>query len=72
MHSPVLGLRVAGTIFGLVCLGQLLRVVTRADVTVAGHPIPIAASVVAVVVAGGLAVWMWMLSSTVDKTPPHD
>ena len=62
MNSQVLGLRVAGTIFGLMCLGQLLRLITRAELLVGSHPIPLWASGIAVVIAGSLSLWLWTIS----------
>jgi len=63
MKSQILGLRVAGTVFALVCLGHLLRVITRADVLIAGRQIPVWVNVLGVLIAGGLSLWMWRLSS---------
>jgi hypothetical protein len=62
MNSQVVGLRVASVIFGLVCLAQLGRLLARPEVMVAGHAFPLWPSGVAVVVAGGLSLWMWRLS----------
>lgn len=62
MSSQSLGLRVAGTIFGLMCLAQLVRLVTQAEIRVGSHQIPLWASGVAIVVAGGLSLWLWKLS----------
>ncbi len=62
MNPQVLGLRVAGTIFGLMCLGQILRLLTRAEIAIDGYAIPLWASGLAVVVAGGLSLWLWRLS----------
>jgi hypothetical protein len=64
MKSQIFGLRVAGTIFALVCLGQLLRLATRAEVVVAGNRLPLWLSALAVVIAGGLSLWLWRLSRT--------
>ncbi len=64
MKSQILGLRVASTVFGLVCLGQLLRLATRAEVVVAGNRLPLWLSALAVVIAGGLSIWLWRLSRT--------
>ncbi|HVE48875.1 MAG TPA: hypothetical protein VNG69_04555 [Casimicrobiaceae bacterium] len=50
---------VAVLVFGLVALLQLLRFVSGWEVTVAGVAVPIWASGVAFVVAGGLAVMLW-------------
>jgi len=63
MKSQVFGLRVAGTVFALVCLGHLLRIITQADVLIAGRLIPVWVNAVGVVIAGGLSVWMWRLSA---------
>lgn len=63
MNSQTIGLRVAGTIFGLMGLVQLTRLCIRPEITVAGHVLPLWPSAVAVVVLGGLSVWMWKLSS---------
>lgn len=41
MNSQILGLRVAGTVFGLMALAQMLRLVIRPDVLVAGHAMPL-------------------------------
>ncbi len=68
MSVQALGLRVAGTIFGLVAVAQLLRLMTRTEVLVGGYPIPLWASAPAVIFAGGLSLWLWKLSSI--RTPP--
>ena len=62
MNSQIVGLRIAGTIFGLMCLGQLLRLVTRAEIVVQGHPVPLWASAIGVLIAGALSIWLWKLS----------
>jgi hypothetical protein len=63
MNSPMTGLRVASVIFGLVCLGQLARVVLHLEVVVAGHPIPMWASAVAALIAAVLCGWLGKLST---------
>jgi hypothetical protein len=63
MHSQIVGLRVAAAVFALVCLAQLVRLVVRPEILVAGHLMPLWPSVVAVVVvAGALSYWMWELA----------
>ena len=62
MHSQILGLRVASLIFGLMCLGQLLRLVINPEVLVAGHQVPLWPSGLALVILGGMSLWMWKLS----------
>jgi hypothetical protein len=49
----------AVVVFSLVALVQLLRVVLGWDVTINGVVIPLWASVVACIVAAGLAVMLW-------------
>ena len=63
MKSQIFGLRVAGTVFALVCLGHLLRIITQVDVLVAGCLIPVWVNAVGAVIAGGLSVWMWRLAA---------
>ncbi len=62
MSSQVLGLRVAGIVFGVLCLAQLLRLATQFDVVIGGTHLPFWPSGVAVVVLGALSIWMWKLS----------
>jgi hypothetical protein len=62
MNSRILGLRVAGAIFGLMCLAQVFRLISRAEVVVAGYQLPLWASVVAVVILGCLSLWLLKLS----------
>ena len=62
MNSQIIGLRVAGTIFGIMCIGQLLRLFTRFAIVVAGYRLPLWPSIVLLVITGGLSLWMWKLS----------
>jgi hypothetical protein len=62
MDSPLNALRVACVVFGLVALAQLARVLFGAEVAVNGHLVPLWASGVAFVIAGGLSAWMGRLS----------
>jgi hypothetical protein len=54
---------VAAALFAVVCLVQLLRLVTQFDVSIAGHAVPLWPNAVAAVIAGTLAMWLWRLSS---------
>lgn len=67
MNSQVLGLRVAGIIFGLMFLVQLLRLVIRPEILIAGNHVPLWPSVIAVVLLAGLSIWMWMLTRRPTK-----
>ena len=49
----------AVTVFSIVALVQFLRLLMGWEVTIQGFAVPIWASGVAVVVAGGLAVTVW-------------
>jgi hypothetical protein len=62
MNSPLNGLRVACAVFGVVSLLQLVRLLAGAEVSVDGHLVPLWASGVAFLVAGGLSAWMARLS----------
>jgi hypothetical protein len=74
MNSPVLGLRVASVIFGLMGLGQLIRIIVCEGVQVGSCYVGRRWSVVAVIVFGALCAWLWMLASKAAKakaeTPP--
>ncbi len=67
MNSQIIGLRVAGTVFGIMCIGQLLRLLTRAEILIAEHPLPLWVSAVAVVITGVLSLWMWKVSCSISK-----
>lgn len=64
MNSQILGLRVASIVFGLMAVAQLGRLIVRPEVLVAGHPLPLWPSALALVFMGGLSFWMWKLART--------
>jgi len=68
MKSRILGLRVAGTIFAVVCIGHVLRLLTRIDVVFGGRHLPLWMNAVGAIVTGALSVWMWKLSGS---APDH-
>ena len=70
MKSKHIALRVAGTVFAIVCLAQLLRVVLRVSVVIGGQDIPAWMSGVAVLISGVLSIWMWRLSC--QRTPDEE
>jgi hypothetical protein len=51
--------RLAGTIFGLVALAHVLRLVQALPVTIGSFDVPMAVSWIGAVVAGALCVWGW-------------
>jgi hypothetical protein len=63
MNSQKIGLRVASIVFAIFAIGHLLRLINHARVTVGTHHISMGASVVALIVAAVLSIWMWRLSS---------
>ena len=62
MNSQIVGLKIAGFVFGLMGLAQLLRLVMRPEVFVAGHQVPLWPSALAFAILGALSLWMWKLS----------
>jgi hypothetical protein len=62
MNSQILGLQVAGTVFGLMAVAQLLRLIIRPEVLVAGQAMPLWPSAVALIILVGLSLWMWKLT----------
>lgn len=67
MKAQILGLRVAGTIFLLVSILHLLRLITRASVVIGDLQIPVFTSVGGVLITGALGVWLWRLSQSGSK-----
>ena len=63
MNSNITGLRIGSTIFGLVCLAQLTRLVTHLEVLIGGHRAPFWVSGVALVVTGIMSIWLWTISN---------
>jgi hypothetical protein len=64
MNSQTTGLRVASIIFGLMAIAQLARLLIRPEVIVAGHPMPLSPSVLALIILAALSLWMWKLART--------
>jgi hypothetical protein len=62
MNSQTTGLRVASVVFGLMAVAQFLRLVIRPEVVVAGNPMPLWPSVLALIFLSGLSIWMWKLA----------
>lgn len=64
MSRQVFALRVGGTVFGLMCLAQLTRVLLCPGVVVlvGGYQMPLWPSVLAAAFLSGLAFWMWRVT----------
>jgi hypothetical protein len=67
INSKILGLRVAGTIFGIVAALHLLRVVTGIPIAISGWMLPMWVNVMGFAGPGLLCVWLWLLSVSRDK-----
>jgi len=64
MNSQIRGLRVACVVFGLMAIAQLVRLVIRPEVLVAGYRMPLWPSVLAFTLLSALTLWMWKLART--------
>jgi len=64
MNSQIMGLRVAGIVFGLMALAQLLRLIIQPAVIVAGHLLPLWPSVLAFLILVSLCFWLLQLTHT--------
>jgi hypothetical protein len=62
MNSQTMALRVAGTIFALICVLQAWRYLAGVEVVAAGHEIPVWISGIAAIVLGALAFWMYRVA----------
>jgi hypothetical protein len=62
MKAPILGLRVASAVFGLMAIAQVARLIIQPLVLVNGGEVPLWPSVIAVVLLGSLSFWMWKLA----------
>lgn len=62
MNSQTTGLRVAGSVFGLMAVAQLLRVILQPVVIIAGHTVPLWPSILAFLVLASLCFWLLNLA----------
>ena len=63
MNSVVAGLRVSGTIFAFVAFAHVWRLVRGSQFVVGRTEIPMWVSLIGVIVAGALSLWMWRLAA---------
>jgi hypothetical protein len=63
MNSQKAGLRVAAIFFGVFCLVHLWRLIAHVHVRVGQYKVGAWVSVVALIIAGALSIWLWMLSA---------
>ena len=60
-------LRITGTLFGLIAVGHLLRLFRHWPVDFAGYALPLWASWVGLLLAGGLSIWALRLERTTPR-----
>jgi hypothetical protein len=63
MTTKDLALRVAGSIFGIVALTHLLRILTGASVVISGWSLPIWVNYMGFMATAYLCWWLWWLST---------
>jgi hypothetical protein len=63
MSSQATGLRVASAFFAIFAVAHIVRLIKQAQVMFGTTEIPMWVSMVALIIAGGLSIWMWRLSS---------
>lgn len=54
-------LRVSSFFFALLTIAHILRLVWRWPLLIAGRPLPVFASVIAIAITGSMTVWAWRL-----------
>ena len=62
MENKNLGLRLSGIIFGLMALAQLVRAILNPVISINGYSMPLWPSILAFVVLGALALWLFKLA----------
>jgi hypothetical protein len=67
MNSPQVGLRVAAIVSGMISLAHLWRVLIHLEIRLGAHDLPQWVSVVAVIGAGAVCLWLWRLSTKLDR-----
>ena len=60
-------LRVSGTLFGLIALGHLLRLLYRVPAELGQWVVPLWASVIGLVLPAALALWAFRLARRVER-----
>jgi hypothetical protein len=68
MKSKDLALQIAGTIFGMVAVLHLLRIITGVSVVIANWSIPILFNMLGLIATVFLSAYLWALSLKKDKS----
>lgn len=59
----ILGLRIAGTIFGLVALLHIIRIITQVPISIGACSIPVWLNILGFFATGALSALLWIVSS---------
>jgi len=62
MNSKIIALRISGTIFGIVTLLHLTRLLTGVDVIISNWYLPEWVNIMGFFATGFLTIWLWWLS----------
>ena len=62
MNSKIIALRISGTIFGIVALLHLYRVVTGISVIIDDWTLPLWVNLIGFFATAFLSIWLWRLS----------
>lgn len=63
MNSQVTALKVVGTIFGLLCVAHIYRLVTALPVQIGNYAVPPSVSIAGAVITALLSLWTWRLAA---------
>jgi len=64
MNSKNVWLRIAGTIFGVVAIIHLLRIITSVPVLINGWSLPVWVNWMGLVATVFLCIWLWRISDS--------
>lgn len=67
MKSKNIALRIAGTIFGIVALIHLARVIMDTRVLIGEWEVPMVVSMIGLIGSFALCIWLWLQSVSRDK-----
>jgi uncharacterized membrane protein len=67
MKSKDISLKIAGSIFGIVALLHLVRLITGASVTIGGWEMPMLMSMAGLIGGAVLSIWFWLQSVNRDR-----
>lgn len=63
MNTQTAALRTAAIVFALIAVGHLWRVLTSTPMLLGNYSVPVWSSVLVIVIAGSLSIWLWNAST---------